>query len=586
MSGCAGKRGSRYYVVTRRVASALALVGARCLREVARRAAALWFAGLALLVAGPLLGGGYLLLLDFPSGPQFPQLPPGPGELDNSLPLLAAHRMLGEIGSFLPDKVFLLAPVLVGGIGVHRLARGVLGVGAGPALYAGTLYVLNPFVLDRYLAGHLYLLLGYGILPWAVPSVLALARRPTIRAGGAVALWLAALAVVSVHVAGAYALLGGGALLLGRGRPRVRVAIGALTLTLAAVLSSYWLVPALAAQPQELLPRDVETFASRPRGLAVVPSLAALEGFWRDEFPRATAEAPWLYVLVLPILGLAGLGTAALARRRRRLAAGLSLMALLSILLAASTALPFTASTMGWAFAHVPGLAVYREPQKLLALAVLAFALLGAAGLEALSRTAPGRLSPALTAAAVLAVVLYGHAQLWGFGGKVALVSYPEAWSRAERAMAAKGEGALLLLPWRLYAVWSFSDGRIVANPAPSFFARRVITPDNEQGRTLSGTTHAVERLLYRGARLRPLGSDLARLDVRFVALTHEADWWRYRFLVDRDELVPIFRDRSLTVFENRGWRLRGPSTSFSRSARPAVRIAPVGASGSPGAAP
>src|SRR4051812_46112676 len=34
-----------------------------------------WFGGIALLVAAPLLGGGYLLLLDFPSGPRFPHVP-------------------------------------------------------------------------------------------------------------------------------------------------------------------------------------------------------------------------------------------------------------------------------------------------------------------------------------------------------------------------------------------------------------------------------------------------------------------------------------------------------------------------------
>jgi len=77
--------------------------------------ALIWFTALALAVAGPLLGGGYLLLLDYPSGPEAPDFSwfpvPSSGDLGNATPMLAVQTLLREIWSLLPDKLFLLAPI-------------------------------------------------------------------------------------------------------------------------------------------------------------------------------------------------------------------------------------------------------------------------------------------------------------------------------------------------------------------------------------------------------------------------------------------------------------------------------------------
>jgi hypothetical protein len=152
-----------------------------------------WFGVLALIVAGPLLGPGHLLLLDFPSGPRLPRIDlfpsPGPDALGNGLPLLALHALLGEVQELLPDKAFLLAPVVLGGIGVYRFVRGRLDGGALAATYGGTLYAVNPFVYDRYLAGQLYFLLGYTLLPWALPAAAEAGRRLSLQVVLRIALW-------------------------------------------------------------------------------------------------------------------------------------------------------------------------------------------------------------------------------------------------------------------------------------------------------------------------------------------------------------------------------------------------------------
>jgi hypothetical protein len=131
--------------------------------------AAGWFCLLAVLIAGPLLGRGYLLLLDYPSGPHFPDFSvfplPSSGDVGNGVPLYALHTALRELVTTLPDKLYLVAPVVLGGIGVYRLVRRRLAVSALAAVYGGTLFVVNPFTYDRYLAGHLL------VFPWHLYAV-------------------------------------------------------------------------------------------------------------------------------------------------------------------------------------------------------------------------------------------------------------------------------------------------------------------------------------------------------------------------------------------------------------------------------
>src|SRR3990172_9072845 len=170
-----------------------------------------WFVALAVLVAGPLLGSGHLLLLDFPSGPRFPNasfLPlPSSGDVGNAIPTVAVHSVLRSIHPLLPEKLFLLAPIVLGGAGAARLVRRRLSRGRLPALYAGTLFAVNPFVYDRYTAGQLYLLLAYALLPWAFGSLISAMDRGDRGPWISVALWIAALSAIDLHVAGMFVLL-------------------------------------------------------------------------------------------------------------------------------------------------------------------------------------------------------------------------------------------------------------------------------------------------------------------------------------------------------------------------------------------
>ncbi len=148
----------------------------------------------------------------------------------------------------------------------------------------------------------------------------------------------------------------------------------------------------------------------------------------------------------------------------------------------------------------------------------------------------------------------------WGFAGQVKPAHYPASWAEADRIMDARGPGRVLVFPWHLYTVWSFSDGRIVANPAPAFFAREVLAGD-EAGFRSVGTqspdpfSRYVGDLLRSRQEIRWLGHLVAPLGVRFVVLMEEADWQEYGFLSRQHDLVPVYRSDRLVLFENQAWR-------------------------------
>src|SRR5215211_1612433 len=150
---------------------------------------------------------------------------------------------------------------------------------------------------------------------------------------------------------------------------------------------------------------------------------------------------------------------------------------------------------------------------------------------------------------------------LWGLSGRVELTEYPANWSQADLLMARRGEGRLLLLPWALYTRWTFSNGRIIANPGPSFFSgRETLAGDDVNLPTIRTQStdpfsYYIDDLLSRPRKVRRVGHLLAPLDVRFIAWTTDADFREYRMLNRAPDLRLVYEGDELTLFENRVWR-------------------------------
>ncbi|EQD30224.1 hypothetical protein B1B_18510, partial [mine drainage metagenome] len=185
-----------------------------------------------------------------------------------------------------------------------------------------------------------------------------------------------------------------------------------------------------------------------------------------------------------------------------------------------------TGSLYRWAYLHVPFFALMREAEIFAALVALAYAVSSAwgdrpAGGDRPSTTAAG--SGTVVASAML-VLAYTPTMFWGFGDQVTPSRLPASWQLADKAMGA-GAGKVLFLPWHEYLPFPFTGERGIANPAPSFFSRQVISGDNVElpGVATQSTSPRgafLDFLMADGTRTHHLGALLAPLGVRFVVLS------------------------------------------------------------------
>ncbi len=344
---------------------------------------------LALVVVGPLLGSGYLLLRDAVSTPRSYLTDAALGVGDaapRAVPQDAAVAVLSAaLDGGVVVKGILVGALWLAGWGAAVLARELLGVPPGARLVAATVAVWNPYVAERLLQGHWSLLTGYAALPWiavlaqriraAEPS----GRRERVRSWALLGGGLAAAGLTPTG-----SLLAGATALLLVGQRNLLGAAGLWAVTAAPWLTATALSGA-GAEPSD--PAGVAAFAARAEpGLGTLGSLAGLGGIWNstavpDSRTTYFAVIGTLLLLTIVALGVRAVATGARDTRRVR--------RILLVLGVSAIVLPALAAT-GWGLSlgeamieHIPGAGLLRDTQKYVALAMPAFALCAAAGCHA-----------------------------------------------------------------------------------------------------------------------------------------------------------------------------------------------------------
>jgi hypothetical protein len=508
------------------------------------------------LVCFPFFGRGWLLLLDWSMGPHPTLVPPAAhglaGGLVAGLPLymilvVASHGVGGAV-TWLPIVLFF--PVAVFSIGRLVPGRQVAG------LSAGLLYCVNPFVFDRIAAGHIGFLTGYAVLPLAVASIVQAPDRRSARRLDPV-LWIAILAGCSIHFVWIAAVVVLVVVIQRRLAPRILgwaalVGVGVVATTLYVLVS-----PASGHSGVHVGAADLAAYRTTgdPR-LGLFFNVAGLYGFWRRGevlLPKDSVSGwPFLALALLIVIGLGA--KEALRRPERPLAIVLMGSGALGYFLALGDQGP-TGPLFRWAYFHVPGFDVMREPQKFLCLLALAYAVLFGWGVESLlvdRRRWAGRAAVALTLALPLA---YTPTIFGALNGQIQLSKVPPSWAEADRTMGT-GSGNVLFLPWHLYMAFPFTGGRVIANPAPAMFRRPVISGDDVELATIrtestSPRSAFLEYVFAHGNEVRAFGALVAPLDVKYVVLAKTVDWQTYSWLDHQPDLSLVLDTPAIEVWRN-----------------------------------
>ena len=186
-----------------------------------------------------------------------------------------------------------------------------------------------------------------------------------------------------------------------------------------------------------------------------------------------------------------------------------------------------------WLVGAVPAFGVVRDGQRFVAPVALVVAIGVGVGARALLRACArrGAAGPGRALAGVAAVVPLMLLPTLAFGaaGRIAAVSYPPDWTRARTVVDGDpAPGAVLILPWAAYKRFSWNGGRTVVDPAPTFFARRVVWNDGLRvgNRTLAAENPAARAITAALVRPGPVIGPGARITgtsmrVRYVLVEH-----------------------------------------------------------------
>lgn len=533
---------------------------------------------LALLVVGPLLAPGYLLLRDAVSTPRSYLS-------DTALGLTSAPRATPQdfavaLASRLVDggvvvKTLLVLGLWLAGWGAARLVAVALPCAGAPGQFvATTVAIWNPYVAERLLQGHWSLLVGYGCLPWVAAAMLTLRTTDASRFGFAgLAFWiaLAGLTPTGLLLAATVALVC--VVAPGGGTARGWCAAAASGAALVAALP--WLTA--SAMGSSLTAHTaanrlgVEAFAPRAEpGLGTLGSLASLGGIWNgDAVPdsRTTLFAVCSAVVLLGVVAV-GLPTAA----RRPGAVPLLVLAAVSVLVPAALATGPGLQLLSTVVDTVPGFGVLRDGQKWVALAMPGYALAGAGTAVTLRRwlRLPGTAVPAFVCCLVLLLALPDLA--WGVFGKVAPVRYPRGWTAVAAAINEPGgdPGSIAVLPAGTMRLFSWSGPAPVLDPLPRGVRADVLSTGDLviSGTTIAGEgarARAVQELLLSG----PDPAALAAAGVGWLVVESDSAGDMGAAARTLSALAPVYRDHEIALY-----RIGGHTAGVAPWRRAATTVA------------
>jgi hypothetical protein len=538
------------------------------------------FGGLSLLVLLPLLKSGYVLTLDMVFTPHIPL----PDQISASYPFwLVLHLLNLLIPSVLIQKLLLLGILFVSGWSMYWVLQKLRPADTNRetwqwgSYFGGILYMFNPFVYDRFMAGQYMILAGYAMLPFFVYAFWRLYKEPSKRT----ALWLAGVTtltlILSIHAAGPIVLLGvcmAVAMAIRQRNNKAQLAQTgkwlAVTVGVTLVANSFWIIPTMLGKSSTatiiggFTSADQRAFATDPGSLGLIGNVLALNGFWGESknlFITAADTYSWWLVPVIALWALVLAGMFFSWRRRKAIVIAGAVAILCAALLSVGTAGTFAAPLNRLLVDHVPFFAGYREPQKFVAVIAFIYAYFGAVAVSKLTQLfrADKKLQQhwqTVGAIFLLIPVLCAPLMPWGFHGQLRAADYPVEWYAIHDRIDATctGNCKVLYLPWHLYMNYDFT-GRVIANPAPKFFGNYIVSstdPEldgaaaystNTQQKTITST------ILPQAEQGKDVAALLKQQHIQYVLLAKENDFKRYAYLDKQKGLKVDLDTPSLKVY-------------------------------------
>jgi hypothetical protein len=526
------------------------------------------FFAVAVLLLSPTLQAGYIFLLDWTVAPNVTLADIHWGS--DPVTTIGARLASMLISFAVWQRLFLLGIVFLLGLAGFRLARPTGNVYA--QYFSGLFLIFNPFIYAR-LAEQPGIAAGSAALFWLAVYLLEYLAEVRMRK----LFWAAGCAGLAVaffpHSLFLVALLVSVVLLFDYERRRDLLFLGKSFFMLGAgvlLLNANWLAGSFLGQNTSralavvgFTAQDAQAFVTRAiGGDSVYFTVLALQGYWgeyQDRFISVQDNPLWEVAFLLMLL-LAGWGIGktwkkSLPTRALVVVFGLAWM------LAIGVASPIFAPLSLWLYGHVPFYLGLREPQKWVALLVLAYAYWGSWGVKYLLAWKGIANHRKLVGIFCMALpVVFSFAMIGGLHQHLAPHQFPAEWQVAKNYLAANSvPGKILFLPWHQYAELDFA-GKNVVVPARAFFGPQIVQGNNTEfggvySHALDASTLTIEK--YVSKKNQPavriayenFPPDMQALDVQLVMLAKTEDWQDYAWL-DRIGIEKVLENDKLIIYK------------------------------------
>ena len=461
-----------------------------------------------------------------------------------SLPLTLLEIL---IPAWLFQRLVIFSVLFLSGISADVLA-GKFVDSTLPRLYAGILYMINPFTYVRLLVGHWILLFSYAFLPLGIYTFLRVLEEGKVERCIEFALvetvigFSAHMLLISFVV---YLIL-----LLAIHEFSIKL-IKKLVLSSVffLVLSSYWILPLIAHRGSTVISfitvKDLNVFA--PKGSMF--ELLAMYGFWKQGYLYAKDFlGVWWEILFLIIFGSVMLGYFSDKRK------SLPFLVILLVGFALASGIRGPLSPILTPLFEHTLLKGMRDSQKFVAMLVISYSVMGAVALDKLKKKYVW-----IVLVMLFVPFIYSFTFFNCFAGQVHPCDYPGDWYKVKSFLDEdKDNFRVLFLPWHLYMTfyWVKDKNKLIANPAPLFFDRDVIAAKNIEIPGVYTEIYTpyqvyVMDLLKNKTKIHDFGEKVAVMGVKYILLTKEVDYKKYFFLFNQSDLKPVMETENFYVFKN-----------------------------------
>ncbi len=524
---------------------------------------------------------GYILSLDMVFTPEMHTISEAGGFLNTLLVGGLLRSFCLVLPAWLIQKFILF--FLFFNIGYLAYKFLPVGEDKNTRLFSALIYLSNPFVYSRFLAGHWMLLFAYALLPIFIYYLLALKDKFDLRSMFRLFIILFVIGLFSLHfLVISFAITFFWIFyLLARFLYQNEIAVArslffnfCIAVIFFLIVSGYWILPAFSRSAPIEARFGQEHWSAFSAGsynnVGVLLNIASLNGFWGERnvwagyflWPQDSAVF-WFAFLAVFVLVLLGICFGLRKKETRLLTVFFMILSAFSFVFATGVSDTVFKNFNLWMYEHIYFWSGFRDSQKFSGFLALGYAFLSSLGFSQIFSFLDDK-KPALkerVLSFVFVIPIFFGLFVWGgFHGQIKSVWYPASWFEVQNIV--RGDitgGRVLFLPWHGYLSFKFNNNLITANPFRTFFGEKVVAGrsveigdiyDQENNEEYSALDNLVREKVFLSAN--ETVELLAKKNIKYIVYFRDiekVDNLKYEFL-NSEKIDLILNKDDLSLYE------------------------------------